>query len=351
MTSIKLKFVHAWVDRRRGGAKARFWFRRRGFKPVPLPGLPGSAEFNKAYADALAGQSAPAIAIGADRTKPGTIDALAVSYFKSAAFLALAPLTQSTYRTIIEAFRKEHGSKPVALLTRQHIEAMLARKVATPAAANHWLRLMKVLLRFAKSEGMRKDNPAADVAFIKRRSTGGFHTWTEGEIKQFEARHPIGTKARLALGLLLYTAQRRSDVVCMGPQDIDAGRVRVRQKKTGKPLSIRMHPELRSIIDATTTVGVKTFIVTDYGKPFTAAGFGGWFRVRDRCNEAGLPQCSAHGLRKAACRRLAEAGCSAKVIASISGHVTLREVQRYCEDAEQATLADIGMAAIIPRTS
>ena len=90
-----------------------------------------------------------------------------------------------------------------------------------------------------------------------------------------------------------------------------------------------------------------TLLTTAYGKPFTAAGFGGWFR--DRCDEAGLPQCSAHGLRKAACRRLAEAGCSSKVIAAISGHKSLREVERYVEAADQERMARVGIAAIISR--
>src|SRR5262249_414602 len=81
-----------------------------------------------------------------------------------------------------------------------------------------------------------------------------------------------------------------------------------------------------------------TFLMTDHGASFTAAGFGNWFR--DRCNEAGLPRCSIHGLRKAACRRLAEAGCSANEIAAISGHASLREVARYTPAASQRHLAD-----------
>jgi integrase len=82
--------------------------------------------------------------------------------------------------------------------------------------------------------------------------------------------------------------------------------------------------------------------------PVAAAGFGNWFR--ERCAEAGLPRrCAAHGLRKAACRRLAEAGCSASVIASISGHTTLREVERYVKAADQARMARQGMAAIITK--
>jgi integrase len=293
---------------------------------VPLPGLPGSAEFNRAYEALLAGSSAPPT-VGAGRVRAGTFGALALAWFHSQDFLALSPSTKSTYRNIIEAFTKDHGDKPLASIERKHIKALLASKVATPAAANHWLRLMKTLMRFAVEEGLRADDPTIGIAYIETRSIGGFHTWTEEEIAQFEARHPIGTTARLALGLLLYTAQRRSDVVGMGRQHVHNGMVRVRQPKTGTMLRIPVHPDLQAILNATPSKHL-TFLVTAYGKPFTAAGFGNWFR--DRCDEAGLPkECAAPSLRKTACRRLAEAGCSANVIASISGHTTLREVERY----------------------
>jgi site-specific recombinase XerD len=103
-------------------------------------------------------------------------------------------------------------------------------------------------------------------------------------------------------------------------------------------------PDLRRLLDATPCENLN-FLTTAYGKPFTVAGFGGWFR--DRCDEAGLPkECSAHGLRKAACRRLAEAGCSSKQIMAISGHLSLREAQKYVEAAEQTRLAHSGMDAV-----
>ena len=134
-----------------------------------------------AYQAALAGQSLPRPMIGASRTKAGSIAALVVSYFASPVFLSLAPATQTTYRNILERFRVEHGDKPVALLTRQHINAKLANKVTTPAAANHWLRLVKALVAFAVEEKWRKDDPTVGIKRIKNR-TDGFHTWTEAEI-------------------------------------------------------------------------------------------------------------------------------------------------------------------------
>jgi integrase len=346
MSRIKLRYVHGFVDKRYGGSKARYYFRRRGSKQIPLPGMPGSPEFNAAYEAAIAGQAAaPKLTIGAGRVRSGSIGALALAYFSSPGFLALQPSTQNTYRLIIERFLKDHGDKPVALLTRQHINAMLAQRVGKPAAANHWLRLLKTMMRFAVVEGLRKDDPTTAVAFIKRRSDG-FHTWREDEIAQLEAHHPIGSRPRLALALLLYTAQRRSDVARMGQQQVARGVVHVRQQKTGTMVPIPLHPVLAEILAATPTVGVKTFLVTSAGQAYTAAGFGNAFRAW--CDEAGLPKhCSAHGLRKAACRRLAKAGCSANVIASISGHTSLREVELYTKAADQIRMARQGMAAMV----
>jgi integrase len=335
----RIKFVQQWVDKRDGGAVARYYFRRRGSKRVPLPGMPGSPEFNEAYQAALAGQSVPT-PVGASRIKADSINALVIAYFSSDTFLALAPGTQQTYRLILEKFAAEFGDNPVALLERKHIKSMLAKKVATPAAANHWLRLVKALMAFAVEEGFRWDDPTVGVKRIKTRGKG-FHGWTEQEIARFESRHPVGSKARLALALGLYTAQRLSDVVRMGRQHIAGDALTVRQQKTGVRLMIPVHPKLAAILAATAS-GNMTFLVTEYGCPFTSAGFGNWFR--DRCNEGGLPnQCRFHGLRLAACTRLADAGCSSRVIAAISGHTTLREVERYTRAADQKRLARVGV--------
>jgi integrase len=105
-------------------------------------------------------------------------------------------------------------------------------------------------------------------------------------------------------------------------------------------LSIPVHADLQAVIDVTPS-GHLNFLVTERGKPFTAAGFGNWFA--DRCREAGVPG-RAHGLRKACARRLAEAGATAHEIMAITGHVTLSEVERYTKRADQARLARSAMA-------
>jgi integrase len=203
-----------------------------------------------------------------------------------------------------------------------------------------------VLLGFAVEQGMRADNPALGIK-LKPAETAGFHSWTEGEVRQYEQYHQIGTKARLALALLLYPAQRRTDVVRLGPPSLRDGRLVFVQSKTGAEMDIPLAAPLAEVIAKTTMIGTKTYLVTDYGKPFSASGFGNWFR--ERCNEAGLSQCSAHGLRKAFLRRMAEVGCSEDYIASISGHKDMREIRTYVAAANKARMATEGMERTLAR--
>jgi integrase len=101
------------------------------------------------------------------------------------------------------------------------------------------LKVLRALLAYAVDLEMIASNPAASIK--RYRSAGeGFHTWTEAEVAQFEARHALGTKPRLALELLLGTGQRRGDVVRMGWQHIKCDEIAVRQEKTDEPQLIPM---------------------------------------------------------------------------------------------------------------
>ena len=241
-------------------------------------------------------------------------------------------------RGILERFRAAYGDRPFALLPPEWIEALLDAK--PPYAARSWLTTLRSLCQFAVKRGFRRDDPTANIKQRKIKGDG-FHTLTDDEIAQFEAYYPIGTKPRLAFALLLYTTQRRSDVVRMGRQHIretpDGPALYVKQRKTGVELLIPIYPELQTILDATPGTHL-TFLVTETGKPYGdnyfSASFRGW------CDEAGLPKrCSAHGLRKASCRRMAEAEYTAPEIMAHSGHTTMKELVRYTKAADQARLA------------
>jgi hypothetical protein len=212
------KFVQGFIDRH---GKPRFYFRRAGFKPVPLPGLPWSPEFMQAYEAAIAGQPA---AIGSARVLPGSMHALAISYYGSADFLRMKASSQRVRKNIIERFCREtdasgqrNADKRAALLQREHIERLMAARAAKPESANG---LLRALMQHAVSTKVRADDPTQGVRSIAPKSKRGFHTWAEHEIAQFEAAHPVGTKSRLALALGLGTGQARQDAVAMGPQHI-----------------------------------------------------------------------------------------------------------------------------------
>jgi integrase len=297
-----------------------------------------------AYQTALAG--AERVAKQGIPTKRGTVSDLVRCYLQSAVFLNLSGETQRVRRNILERFARAHGDNRVAMLKKVHVQRMVSDKAATPFAAQNFLKVLHSLMVFAVDKGVISNDPTVGVKRAKTKSRG-YATWTENDIRVFEAAHPIGSRARLAFGLLLYTGQRRSDIVQMGRQHVQGSFVAVRQQKTGCVLRIPIHPELKGILNAVASEHL-TFLVTRQGKPFSPPGFTNWFR--ECCVEAGLPKgLSAHGLRKAMCRRLAEAGCAANVIAAISGHKTLREVERYTQQADQALLARRAMKALSPK--
>jgi len=312
-----------------------------GRKTVTIKGQFGSEEFAANYRAAVEGEKSVKRFAG----KHGTFNRLASEYLNSATFAELAPDTQRTRRYITERFLGRFGTYPVATLERRHVEKIIAGEKS--GQKKIVLSMLRALIALAITNGDRKDDPTSGIK-IKRPKGDGWHTWSEEELLQFEARHPVGSPARLVFALALYTGQRAADLVPMGRQHVRDGKIHIVQKKTKKALAIPIHPNLQAIIDATPS-GHLTFIVSDWGKPFASAQSLS-FRVRTWVREAGLKGCPLHGLRKASCRRLAEAGCTVHQIAAISGHKSILEVQRYTSAVDQTKLAEEAMAKTLPRT-
>jgi integrase len=271
------------------------FFRKPGSERIPLPLPLGSDEFWSAYRAALA-EAPGAVEIGASRTKPGTLDALIVAYYKSAEFLhALSPATQAYRRNIIERFRAPRGDRPVKLFEKRHVAAIL-ETMQKPHARKAWLKAIRGLMKYAMQIGMISADPSRDIKLAKMPKSGGHRTWSEVEIEAYRATHPLGTRPRLALELLVNTVQRRGDVVRMGRQHVRNGRIYVKQRKTGVELSLPVLPELAEAIAAMPNEHL-TFMVTISGKPFADASFGNWFRdLRRRDDPDGF-----HGGRCAVC--------------------------------------------------
>jgi len=338
MTKVELRYVQKFTDRH---GKLRHYYRKDG-RRVALPGDEGSPEFLAAYLKAAGG------AVDQPAEKRGvaarTFDALLDRYWKSTEFANLAPSTRIVYRReIIKLVRDEGiGHRPVAGMRREHVRKILEKRRDRPAAAFNALKKLRLLLNLAIDLEWRTDNPAIRMTTPKM---GAFHTWTDEEIATYEARWPVGSRARTAFALLLYTGQRGSDVRTMTWGRVRGTRIEVVQQKTGAELVIPIHARLAEALAAwraasreATSSPMTSIIATEAGNPFSEKGFGQW--MADRIDDAALPdRCVTHGLRKAAARRLAEAGCTNKEIMAITGHRSLKVVESYVMAADQEKLA------------
>jgi len=343
---IRLKYIVEDTDRH---GNVRIYFRRNG-KKIRLPGPIGSPQFLAAYQAAFAGETKAKHTPNLTQMPPGSVRFLCMEYFKSAMFRELSPRTQMVRRSILERFcqNKNDGEKPFALLQPRHIRARRDEMMERPEAANGMVKALRQLYKFAVRYDLHDRNPATEIEYLSPKNPDGFHTWTLAEIEKFEQKHPVGSMARLALALALYTGQRRSDLVQFGKQHVCDGWLVFTQHKNRNRSPVRQEipivGDLQRIIDASPT-GDLTFLVTAFNKPFTSNGFGN--RFRKWCDEADLPQCSVHGLRKAAAARLAEIGCTEFEIMAITGHRTSKEVTRYTRAASQRARAESALKRMV----
>ncbi|MGJ5206123.1 tyrosine-type recombinase/integrase [Bradyrhizobium sp. HKCCYLR20261] len=340
---IRLKFL--CEDRDRHG-NVRCYVRMPGKPKVRIRTLPGTPEFMEEYHAAVSA-AVPDTVRQADEAKKGSFRHLCIRYYASAAYKALDGSTQSWQRRALDEIAQDHGAKPVAMMQARHVRRMRDAKSATPAAANQLLKALRALFSWANEAEETTVNPTTGVKKLKYRSDG-HHTWTNDEIQQFYKRHPIGSQARLALDLLRYTTGRREDAPRLGRQHIRDDRIRFRQAKNEHrnpiDIDIPLHPELAASIAAAKVGTQLTFLLTQFGKPFTANGFGNKFK--DWCRQADLPHCSAHGVRKATSTALAESGATPHEIMAITGHQTLEEVERYTKAASRKKTADAAMSKL-----
>ncbi|QOZ32722.1 hypothetical protein [Bradyrhizobium sp. CCBAU 53421] len=209
--------------------------------------------------------------LGSSRTVPGSVNAAIVSYYQSTVFRALAGSTQQSRRAILERFREEHGNKCIALMHAQALQNILNSRTAI--VQRNWRKALRGLIDHCLALGMMKVDPLASVKLAKLQKSSGHHTWSDEEIAQYEKRHESGTKARLAIALLLQTGHARADVVRMGRQHIKAGKLSMRRQKTNVQFDIPLLPALEAELDRHPMTDQLTFLTTSFDKPFTAAGF------------------------------------------------------------------------------
>lgn len=347
------EYVTSFRDRH---GKERLRFRRKGFPSGYFKAALGTEEFREEYR--IFNDPGSAQMAGRDeasrRFSAGTVGYLKFQYYSVPSRLGPTITTQQKIMSVLDrGFFNGREDRPVRSIRFDHIEAIISKRQSKSlnAETGRWeggveaaRKLRKELVRlfaFAQKKKMILRSPMEDVERVKVAAgerSEGYHSWDEDEIARYRARHPIGTKARLAMELILWTDQRGVDSVHLGPKHIRRGKFVLRQTKTGKRLILPIAPQLlEAIVSMPHNPTASCLLVTEHNKPFSRKGFGNKFR--QWCDEADLPHCGAHGLRKATLRRMANLQMPNKSMKSVSGHTKDDEIELYTMAANQERLA------------
>jgi len=336
---------------------ARYYVRVPGRRKIRLAAPPNSPAFWAEYKQARDNPPPPTAALASRRK--GSMAWLAAQYRQSAEFKQLSQSTRYSRGKIIDRIlRNIHrdatmadGDLPFAMMEKRHVVERRDDLADRPESANGVVRTLRRIFAWAIEAGHAAENPASGVTLLRPRNPEGFHAWTMAEVQQYMDRHPLGARARLALAILLYTGVRRSDAVRLGRQmecvydgvpclEWTEFKGRQRQRKL---TTIPILPALREAIDACPS-GSMIYLPTARGTPYTPESFGNLFRTW--CDQAGLKQCSAHGLRKAGATMAANNGASEHTLMAIFGWTTTKQASVYTRTADRKRLARQGMNLI-----
>lgn len=322
---VTLPYIHTYKDRH---GHQRYYFRRPGYPHATLPRKPGSPEFIDAYKAALA-KEAPTPKRIIEPAGLGTVASAIGLYLGSAAFAALAPDTKRTRRNELNRFRNQYGKNRLATLDKRNLERIALRR--------NLLKALSPWLDWCKAEGLIAENTSVGIKRPRSANREGYKTWPEEFIERFRAHHPVGTKARRALEVLVNVGAARVDTALLGRQHIRGGMIVYRRHKTKVLVEIPILPDLQKVIDSVPS-GRLPFIAKDDGTAYTKESFGNYFR--QWCEEAGVPKgYSAHGIRKYAATVRADLGATVNQLMAWFGWLTEKEAVEYTRAADRRRLA------------
>jgi site-specific recombinase XerD len=291
-------------------------------------------EFMKAYFEALAVLDGAKPAPKTPREK--TFYWLVDKYTRSPEFERYDELTQADKKGVLNRFCEAAGELPYAAYRQEDVERSRDKRSSTPGAADKLVKYLRVMFKWAIKAKHMTHNPAIGVEKVNTDSAG-WHTWTPAQVDTYREYHKLGTKARLALELMISIGARVSDAAKIGRQHEADGWLKFvawknRNKKSRKTIECPIRPNLAAAL-AVTPTGDLTYLINDLGSAFTINGLGN--KMRDWCDAAGLPQCSSHGLRKAAAVILAENGATASELCALFGWSKLETAEIYVREAQK----------------
>lgn len=310
---------------------ATHWYYRRGKTYQRIEGEPWSPEFiaryNRIHESFQAAPTGPAA---------GSLDALITAYLSSPDYERLAASSRQTYRTYADQLRQAIGKAMVRDLETADIYEVQDALAHRPAKANVVIAVLRAVLAYGAKRRWLALNPAIGV---KPLPTDGEHKpWPPALLER--AASELTGPARRDFFLGLYTGQRVSDTVRMGPRDIENGGILVTQQKTGTDLWIPLHPNLSAEM-ATWVLHGLTWVTDETGRRISAKSMTRRWRVV--LKNMGVEGYVRHGLRKNAAVALVEAGTTDKQAQAITGHASGAVFARYAKAARQKRLARAAM--------
>ena len=310
------------------------WYVRRDRGPrIRIRAGYGTPEFDVEYQAAIAATPAPS----KQGPSTGSLAWLIARHRETTEWAALSVATRRQRENIFAQVVESAGSQPFAKITTATIMAGRERRAKTPNQARHFLDAMRGLFRWAAKAQMVKSDPTAGVTNPPQRKGDGFIPWTEEHVGAYELRWPIGTRERVWLDVLLYTGLRRGDAVRFGRQHLRDGIGTIRTEKSGFTVEVTL--PILPVLAATLAAGPcgdLTFIAGESGRPLTKESFGNLFR--EACRAAGVPG-SAHGVRKIAATRAANAGATVAQLEAIFGWSGGGMASLYTRNADRRRLA------------
>jgi integrase len=292
----------------------------------------GSTEFYAEYQSALSGS--PLTSTKNKDQPQGTLAWLFDRYRENSLHWGgLKLATRRQHENIFRRVLESPGSKPFAKIDALAINAGIERRAKTSASqARHFLIAMRGLFRWALKAGHVKVDPTAGIETPQLKTGDGFIAWTEADVEAYHRVWTIGTRQRVWLDVLLYTGLRIGDAFRFGKQHVG----QMKTEKTGQEVYPEIADDLAKTL-AAGPIGDLTFIVSGNGRPFTSKkAFGNAFS--EACRAAGVAG-SAHGVRKLAATREANAGASEATLEAIFGWRGGHMASLYTRTANRKRLA------------
>jgi integrase len=343
-----------WGRKRADGTRARVYYFRKD-RTAPRYRIAhewGSAEFVAEYNALMAGHFAPVATAMKRKASGKTLTGLFTAYKQSQAWKALAVTTRRARDRLLSTVLDDAGGDAdLEDIDRAAILRLIDKHATAPHQANHIRKTLNMCFDWAVEEKIVAENPCARVHNLATHSKDdgeeeGHPTWTDEDLDRFEARYPIGTRERLVYAVLLYTGLRIGDASRLGMQHVKNGMIELKTEKTGTVVYIDIAPELQAAIAAGPKGrdGALAFLTHSRGEAFVKESLGNWFRRR--VEGAGLKDRSAHGLRKAAARLLAEDGANEAKLSAVFGWNDPRMPAKYVREANKRLLAKGAMGGV-----